>query len=194
MGRASNRERVLEAAERVLLERGIAALTLDAVAAAAGMSKGGLIYHFPGKNALVAGMVERVVERFEARMAAYRAAHPGPGSWTRAYLAASLPPAGTADGQEADREAALLAALGHAPELVAPYAARQEAWARAQQEDGTDPVTAAVVRLAADGLWMNEAFGITPLAPEAREEAVRRLYEMTRSTPGRTPAREPTEE
>ena len=169
----------------MLLESGIASLTLDAVAEAAGVSKGGLIYHFPGKDALVSAMVERLVATFEARMAAHRAGDPGPGSWTRGYLAASLPALGSPGDADAAREAALLAALGHAPALIAPYAARQEAWAAAQREDGIDPLAAYLARLAADGLWMNEAFGVTPLADGEREALVRRLYEMTRPADGR---------
>ena len=37
-------------------------LVLDAVAADAGISKGGLLYHFASKNALVAGLCERLLE------------------------------------------------------------------------------------------------------------------------------------
>src|SRR5690242_2095382 len=43
------RDRILEAAERVVAEIGAARLTLDVVAQAAGVSKGGLLYHFPSK-------------------------------------------------------------------------------------------------------------------------------------------------
>ena len=49
----SARERILEAAERVITEVGAAHLTLDAVAQAAGVSKGGLLYHFPSKESLL---------------------------------------------------------------------------------------------------------------------------------------------
>ena len=45
------RDRILEAAERVVAEVGAARLTLDVVAQAAGVSKGGLLYHFPSKRA-----------------------------------------------------------------------------------------------------------------------------------------------
>src|SRR5690606_13182471 len=41
------RAKVLDAFVSILLEHGERAATLDAVAAAAGVSKGGLLYHFP---------------------------------------------------------------------------------------------------------------------------------------------------
>lgn len=64
MARPSNREKVLEAAEAVAIEQGAANITLDAVAARAGFSKGGLLYHFKDKDALLAALVNRYVQRF----------------------------------------------------------------------------------------------------------------------------------
>jgi len=45
--RPSNRARLLDAYEELLVSGVGATVTLDAVAAAAGVSKGGLLYHFP---------------------------------------------------------------------------------------------------------------------------------------------------
>ena len=47
------RERVLDAFESILVEHGERTATLDAVAESAGVSKGGLLYHFGSKQALV---------------------------------------------------------------------------------------------------------------------------------------------
>ncbi|MEO1289257.1 MAG: helix-turn-helix domain-containing protein, partial [Chloroflexota bacterium] len=43
----SKRDLVLVAASEVVIEHGAAQLTLDAVVNNAGVSKGGLLYHFP---------------------------------------------------------------------------------------------------------------------------------------------------
>ena len=53
------RDRILNAAEERLLAAGPGGLVLDAIAADAGVSKGGLLYHFGSKEALVAGLCER---------------------------------------------------------------------------------------------------------------------------------------
>ena len=56
----STRDRILDAFEALLIEDGEKAATLDAVAALAGVSKGGLLYHFGSKEALVEGQLARL--------------------------------------------------------------------------------------------------------------------------------------
>jgi len=63
------RERLLDAAERVVVESGATHLTLDAVAKSAGVSKGGLLYHFPTKEALLEGMLTRHFAEVDAEVA-----------------------------------------------------------------------------------------------------------------------------
>jgi AcrR family transcriptional regulator len=50
--RDRSRGEILDAARRVLLKKGIAATTLEAVAREAGLSKAALYYYFPSKDAL----------------------------------------------------------------------------------------------------------------------------------------------
>jgi AcrR family transcriptional regulator len=57
---------LLDVAEAVVVRQGIANLTLDAVAAEAGMSKGGLLHHFPTKDRLVEAPVMRSAENRRA--------------------------------------------------------------------------------------------------------------------------------
>ena len=54
------RDAVLDAFEELLIDVGERAATLDAVAKRAGVSKGGLLYHFPNKEALIAAVLERL--------------------------------------------------------------------------------------------------------------------------------------
>src|SRR3546814_10843476 len=54
------RESVLDAFAKILAEDGERAATMDATARKAGVSKGGLLYHFASKEALEAGLIERV--------------------------------------------------------------------------------------------------------------------------------------
>ena len=65
MARPSNRELILDTFEGILLTEGPSSATLDAVAEQAGVSKGGLIYHFPSKAALLAGFGQRVLDRID---------------------------------------------------------------------------------------------------------------------------------
>ncbi len=58
--RPSRREQLLDAFCELVLREGDRAATLDAVAQAANVSKGGLLYHFPNRDALVTGLCERL--------------------------------------------------------------------------------------------------------------------------------------
>ncbi len=59
------RDRILDAAESVILNSGGRSFTLDAVAERAGISKGGLVYSFATKDGLVRAALEREVARFK---------------------------------------------------------------------------------------------------------------------------------
>ncbi len=56
------RERILNAAEKVFLERGFQSASIDEIAALAPASKPTIYAHFPGKEALFAAVVGRIVD------------------------------------------------------------------------------------------------------------------------------------
>ncbi len=72
------RERVLDAFEELLATDGERAATLEATARAAGVSKGGLLYHFASKEALESGLVARLDARIDADVSAIKDAPEGP--------------------------------------------------------------------------------------------------------------------
>jgi AcrR family transcriptional regulator len=53
--------RILEAAKRILADRGFAALTLEAIAAEAGVNKAATRYHFGSKAGLLEAVVDEIV-------------------------------------------------------------------------------------------------------------------------------------
>ncbi|HUQ00758.1 MAG TPA: helix-turn-helix domain-containing protein [Aeromicrobium sp.] len=55
----ATRERILDAAQRLVIDRGFAATSIDAVLDAAATSKGAFFNHFPSKDALASALVER---------------------------------------------------------------------------------------------------------------------------------------
>jgi AcrR family transcriptional regulator len=71
-------ERILAAARRVVSERGMTALSVQAVAAEAGVTKSAISYHFGSKDGLVRAIIASmaVKEPDEARMAVGRIADP----------------------------------------------------------------------------------------------------------------------
>ncbi|HEX7394670.1 MAG TPA: helix-turn-helix domain-containing protein, partial [Anaerolineaceae bacterium] len=64
----STKKNILKAANKVILDKGADALTLEAVALEAGISKGGLLYHFPSKKQLIQGMIESMIARVDSTL------------------------------------------------------------------------------------------------------------------------------
>jgi TetR/AcrR family transcriptional repressor of nem operon len=70
----ATRERILDAAQRLVLERGFAATSVDAVLAEAAVAKGGFFHHFPSKSALGLALVERYAAADERALDDFMAA------------------------------------------------------------------------------------------------------------------------
>ncbi len=174
------RERVLNAAEARLLAGGPAALVLDRVAADAGVSKGGLLYHFASKEALVGGLCERMLERFDQQLEALFQAEPvGPGAWTRAYLASTVTDEGKPADTSAQLMAGILATLGRDSQHLESVRRCFARWHARLEADGLDPGTATLVRLAADGLWLSAMLGLPQVEDEVGRETLRCLRALT---------------
>lgn len=157
----NKRTTLLRAAGEVVRQSGADAMTLEAVAARAGVSKGGLLYHFPTKEALIGAMVTRLIEEFDAALDAHIAREteqgdaPQAGRWLRAYARVSTTPDEPSDAVAA----ALMVASAQSPALLEPMKAAGARWQARAENDGLDPDVATVVRLAADGCWLSSLFG-----------------------------------
>jgi AcrR family transcriptional regulator len=172
--------KLFKAAEKILREQGILALTLSEVAAVAGVSKGGLLYHFPSKSALIGALSEFVMSEFEQRIEQLAAGDAASGAWTRGYIRATFSmfnEEGTADPIPSG---ALIGMLILEPALLAAYAAHVERWTARCRADGLSERTTQLIRFAVDGLWFNESMGLRPLRSGERKEFVEMLVGMTR--------------
>jgi AcrR family transcriptional regulator len=176
-----SKDRILDAAERVVLRDGVMHLTLDAVAAEAQMSKGGLLYHFPSKDDLIRGMIRRLQDQFEGDVKRFEAEDPDPvGRKGRAVLNACFPAEPSETAKRSDRiAAALLAAIATNRLLlddIREYSLKQE---QELLDDGLDPVQAMIIHMAAEGLWLSSLFGLGQPSGKLREQVIDRLREMT---------------
>ncbi len=151
---------VLDAAERVVRERGAARLTLDEVAAAAGLSKGGLLYHFASKEALIEAMVARLVEKFADIVARVAAGERGGKTELQAYVDACFSP--EAEGIEAVGQA-LVAALANDLKLLRPLREHYRRAFDALRRSNGDFARGAAVLLAVEGLFFMKILDMLPL-------------------------------
>lgn len=152
--------RILDAAEAIVRANGVGGLTLDAAAREAGVSKGGLLYHFGSKEALLTALLGRlaafIAQDFEATVAAQVA---GPGQVARAILTWGFGLTPEAMNERCERSAAVfLAAFHHDPALLDPVRAVIAHIRDAVAADGLPPGHGGVILAACDGLFMARIF------------------------------------
>lgn len=182
--RQETRRALLAAAVQVVQEDGIHGLTLEAVARVAGVSKGGLLYHFPSKETLITELVADRLARFDAAIVEAAATEGGPtrGRWLRAYVRLTFAP----PQPGSDLTVALFAAAATNPALLTPVWATFDRWQACAVADGLDPTAATLVRLAADGLWFADLFGAASVTAPLRatvRDALIGLIEAADSEP-----------
>jgi AcrR family transcriptional regulator len=172
----NTRDLILDAAELIVDRDGVNALTFDALAAEAGVSKGTTLYHFDCKEALTSAMIERFVGRFDTAWADAILEDKEPtGRKVRAYVTATFN--GEAiTGKTFDKvNGAITAALTNFPERVEPVRQQGQRHQAAIQADGLDPIFASIIRMANDGLWFAESFNLMKYDPKLKQAVAERL-------------------
>lgn len=169
---------MLDAASSIVVELGAQRLTLDAVAKRAGLSKGGVMYNFPSKEALLEGLIERIVTHNEQALEKASAQLPErAGRELLAYVKNSLR---AHDGD--DRvSGALLAVLANHPQLISRVAQFFRTRFRRIARD-VPFEQAAIVHLATEGLWLLELMNASPLSKSERSRVARALLRMAEQT------------
>ena len=148
----SAKDKILIAFENILIGQGEKAATMDAVAKAAGVSKGGLLYHFPSKEAMAAGLVERFNELADADLDLMSKAPEGASTY---YINSSV-----YEDTEFDRALVAVSRLAQESNLAASKALKES------QEKVTELIlvevgntdTARAIVLLSDGMYYNAAF------------------------------------
>ncbi|NIJ05878.1 TetR/AcrR family transcriptional regulator [Frigoribacterium faeni] len=154
--RPSAREAMLDSFEQLVVEAGERSATFDAVAAAADVSKGGLLYHFPSREALVDGLVARLDALLDDDVARMTSAADGVVDYfIRTSSRSALP-----EDDPLDRCITAVAGLGASgrwPQAVAALTAMQDRWYQVVLDEVGDPAVASLVCLVSDGLYFTPA-------------------------------------
>ncbi len=128
-------------------EVGPARISIEAVAARAGLSKGGLLYHFPSKQTLLRALVAEHVATIRAGMDAIAPEGAPAVQRARAYLRTA-----SAKLAEPTARPGIFAAIAENPEFIAPMRAFREEMLDVVFGRCPDPVRARIVFLATEGL------------------------------------------
>lgn len=171
------RRTLLDEAARIAVEHGLSGVTVQAVADAAGVTKGGLFHHFPSKQALIEAMFSDVLDQLGAEIEGHVAKDEQPhGRFTRAYVEVLL--VGERFGVGSPFDALSVAAM--AEPALRPFWTNWLDDRLARHRDTDSDPALEIVRFAADGAWM------TYLGHRRTCPAVRtlrdRLIELTRGT------------
>lgn len=167
MPKKSKRDFLLTAANTIVQRDGAESLTLDAVVRETSLSKGGVLYHFPTKEALLKAMIEKWIAGFEASIHTNLEGGTQAGAWLRAFIKSSA----DEDQKLQTNSLAILAAIAHDHELLKLVREHAEAWQQ-QIANDFDPARATLLRLAADGLFWAELLDMAPPTGSLRTQVI----------------------
>lgn len=156
---------ILDAAERVILREGAAALSIDAVAQEAGVSKSRVVYDHKSKSALLEALIERHVSAEEVRIkqaVQSQATSPHPELFGRIAVAEDLP-------DDVDRAVCL--AISAAVLSEENVQQRMRDWTAEDvraMKSGARPKAALLAYLALTGFYCTELFNFYNWEPDER--------------------------
>lgn len=179
------RRALLEHGARLLVEKGMASVTVRAVSEAAGVTKGGFTHHFPHKQALVDAIFYDLLEDFGKALRDRARVDPiSHGSFTRAYVNAAF------DAESDDKTQLWLALsilLINEPSLRQIWVDALASWME-QVRDTEGGIRLTMIRLAADGVWLADFIGNSlPDRTALREEMTQATYPDGRARHGIPP-------
>lgn len=163
---------ILDAFTQILATEGERAATLDAVAAAAKVSKGGLLYHFGSKKALVEGLLARLERAAAEDVERMRTDPRGAAAY---YVSTSV-----LDDSTLDRTLVATAVLAQGADDRARAAIHRvrAQWLEVLTQQVGDPKVAGAILLIGDGLYYNEMLTGRELAPTATLPDVQGLLQV----------------
>lgn len=174
------KQKLLDAATDLIMNHGVHHLTLDEVAKSAGVSKGGLLYHYPSKESLLTAIVERLQIEQNELYESLQADGNGPiEAFVRLFDETKLCPQRSTIQIDAEKMIAFLTLFA----VDQDYAERwkhdiDSFFAKFQQTN--DPVETMIIRYALEGMMMSEHFNVGTISSTLKREIITRLIERAR--------------
>lgn len=169
------KEKILDATNKIISEKGLSSFTLDEVAKEAGISKGGLLYHYPSKDKLMAGLIENYMKVIDSMISKSddNSSNESMADWFISYVREQLNQtiinSNIANG--------ILAAVALNPELLKPVLeSRKQMYAR--QIKSKDPILTLILGFACDGIVFSNLLGIDVIPAETKIELEKRLVSL----------------
>lgn len=145
------KQRILQVATQLLATKGLAGFSLQAVADLAGVTKGGVLHHFPNKQVLLQATVSEVIQQLDHEIEQYIKSDPEQyGCFTRAFIHFTLQ-------TDVEGSGGLCTAVSMAMLNDRTFNQQWVQWlnTRLAQHATTDScIELQILRAAADGLWL----------------------------------------
>lgn len=153
--RTIDRESVLNSAELLVQKGGATALTLDAVAKAAGITKGGLQYCFGNKDDLITAMIDRWIAAFDLEIEKHAGPKASLAERARAYVLACR----QIDAATQARMVGMLITLLQSPKYLNRIREWYAGWFGDCNVTAEDARQARTAIFAAEGAFLLRSFG-----------------------------------
>ncbi|SDU77778.1 regulatory protein, tetR family [Arcanobacterium phocae] len=164
--RTNKKTDILDVIVEIIEESGVAGVTYDAVATRSGMSKSGLIYHFPSREEMIHDVHEHMAQCWEQRL--LDAVRDDDADDVATKLRANL-----AVSQNAATRAELMMTIDASsdPQMYSIWADKLDQWTCSPENITTDEQAcrAYLVQLIADGLWAHDYINGRHLTTKQRE-------------------------
>jgi len=174
------RDKILQAACKLIEEQGMTHFTLENIAQRANVSKGGLLYHFPSKEILVQAMIEIFLKELKSSLrkdfllsSQENDRTIQPINWLKNYIHICF-------NQKIylnQYKYAILAALTMDPKFLLPV----RKFINESQEEMLSldfSTIATMIRLTCEGLWLSELFGFQMVDDRTRINIKQKLLDL----------------
>ncbi len=169
------RKSLIEAAKKLTIKHGWDKFSLDAVAKMSGISKGGLIHHFPSKQALLDAIADEILLGIDRKINGLMARDPNPeGRFIRAYLRLAFE---NEDSEYHDLLVAVTVASTHDHTLTEKW----DAWFETKFPASEQTAKSLIIKFAIDGIWFSSLFK-NDLSEEKKHAVKERLLEFSQTT------------
>lgn len=177
MRKAVSRSKILDAASVVAQRDGASRLTIEAVAKEVGLSKAGLLYSFPSKDALMQALLQKMIDEFGSNACCALTGQEGDQS-PQGQMHNKLQAFRHLMEEDTHLAHAVLIAGTHNPDLLQPLRAHITQQLDSMLQGVNDPVAALVLLSALDGMLLQHLLGLPPVDPDLRNQMLGRIEKL----------------
>lgn len=171
----TTKNRIMDAAEDVVMRLGAAHLTFDILAKETSLSKGGILYHYPNKKTLLRDMVQRMIDRFAHDRQRHEAKMEQTGLVNaKTYILAAF----DKDSRYQESSTALMAAAANDPELLELVREEYRGSFAEIRAAGKDAGLTALIYMAVDGVWLLDSLGLCLFTDDERDALKKLLLDL----------------